>query len=353
MSFSYILPCTLLENGQRNTSHGQKEQKCFFLPRLPDHIQLFTRSGSSLWIKELDICHIGSTVYDGMAWNFSLKHMQVLKSSWLIWLIHMFWRELGCPVQVSTNYQIMTIWCFNMFHMSSFTTSDLSFSTVGYRSISKLLCQIDSKTLWSSQNPLQDNELALTTSPASDLEIPAHWIDKNQRERVWRKGSHPLCQDFLTPPQKKYKQKVLPNFIKKNQNHPSSRIVKRKIRIVLSNIHRFSRPVLRSPLLWGLRLQPRGTIDSLFGSIQIRKKNVAISESFWILEATIKNRNFAWKTTLPWQQIMMLGLSYHWPKRKLMAWGCAKSLFQVNVPSTNTNDVDPLNILNLELFATC
>ena len=116
----------------------------------------------------------------------------------------------------------------------------------------------------------------------------------------------------------------------------------------------FFKPVLRSPLLWGLRLQPRGTIDRYRQPLRehpdSNKSCVAISESFWILEATIKNRHFrGWKTTLPWQQIMMLGLFYHWPKRKLMAWGCAKSLFQVNVPSTNTNDVDPLD---LEIFAT-
>lgn len=141
---------------------------------------------------------------------------------------------------------------------------------------------------------------------------------------------------------------------KRNQNHPSSWIVKRKIRIVLkmSNIHRFSceaSPAIASPL--GPSIAAKGNHrQPLREHPDSNKSCVAISESFWILEATIKNRHFrGWKTTLPWQQIMMLGLFYHWPKRKLMAWGCAKSLFQVNVPSTNTNDVDPLD---LEIFAT-
>lgn len=112
-----------------------------------------------------------------------------------------------------------------------------------------------------------------------------------------------MCQDFATP-SKQYKQKVLSNFIKRNQNHPSSRIVKRNIRIVLkmSNIHRFSceaSPAIASPL--GPSIAAKGNHrQPLREHPESNKSCVAISESFWILEATIKNQHFrGWKTTLP------------------------------------------------------
>lgn len=148
-----LLPCTLFRDWpKKNTSHGQKEQffnvfVCFCSASTP---------GSYPAVHQIRVESL-----DQGAWHFFLPHR--IHSVWwrmkfqipetyasveiiLANLIHPYvLKGAGLPIQFSTNYHSMTIWGFNMFHMSSFTTSDLSFSPVGEIYI-ETLSQINSKT---------------------------------------------------------------------------------------------------------------------------------------------------------------------------------------------------------------